>query len=55
MAIKSNKTKEQIYRETFALLTNGYIPDEIFTAFINDEDGEGAMNMQDWCVNNMES
>lgn len=53
MAIKSNKTKEQVYRETFALFTNGHIPDEIFNAFMNDEYGEGASRMQFWCVDNM--
>lgn len=50
---RSEKTKEQIYRDSFSLLTNGYIPDEIFNGYINDEDGEGTSRLQWWCVDNM--
>ena len=51
--MKSNKTKEQIYRISFGLFTNGHIPDEIFNGYMNDEDGEGTSRLQWWCVDNM--
>ncbi len=51
--MRSNKTKEQIYRDAFGLFTNGSIPDEIFNAYMNDTDGEGASRLQWWCVDNM--
>jgi len=50
---RSEKTKEQIYRDSFSLLTNGYIPDKILNDFINDEDGEATFELQCWIVNNM--
>jgi len=53
MAIRSTKTKEQIYRDAFECLTNGKIPDDIFDAYMNDNDGEGTLRLQRWCVDNM--
>jgi hypothetical protein len=51
--MRSTKTKEKIFRESFSLLTNGWIPDEIFNAYMNDKDGDGTIKMQEWCVDNM--
>lgn len=53
MTNRSTKAKEKIYREAFGLMTNGYIPDNIFNGYMNDTDGEGASRIQWWCVNNM--
>ena len=50
---RSNKTKEQIFRDSFQLFTNGRIPDEIFNGYMNDTDGEGASRLQWWIVDNM--
>jgi len=53
MAVRSTKTKEQIYRDAFQCLTNGAIPDDIFEGYMNDTDGEGTSRLQWWCVDNM--
>jgi len=50
---RSKKTKEQIFRETFALFTNNRIPDNLFNNYMNDEDGEATILLQEWVVNNM--
>ncbi len=47
--IIKNLKKEKILRSTFALLTNGYIPDEVFSEYM---DGDFE-KIQCWCVNNM--
>lgn len=51
--IRSNKSKEQILRDAFGLLTNGRIPDDIFNEYIDNVDGDGSWRIQEWCVNNM--
>lgn len=51
--MKSYKTKEQIFRDGFGLFTNGQIPNDIFNAYMTDEDGEATAALQGWIVNNM--
>ena len=51
--MRSTKTKEQIFRDGFGLLTNGQIPNDIFNGYMADEDGEGTFELQCWIVNNM--
>ena len=51
--MRSNKTKEQIYRDSFSLFVNGRIPNKILDDYLNDQDGEGSSNIQCWIVNNM--
>lgn len=51
--MKSTTTKEKIFRDAFGLFTNGYIPYEIFNAYMNDSDGEGSLRMQCWCIGNV--
>lgn len=51
--MKSNKTKEQILRDGFDCFVNGRIPDDIFNAYLNDEDGESTYRLQGWILNNM--
>ncbi len=53
MSNRSKKTKEQIYREAFACMTVGTIPDNIMNGYLNDTDGTGAFKLQRWCVDNM--
>jgi hypothetical protein len=50
---RSEKTKEQIFRESFALFTNGRIPTLTFNAYMYDNDGEGTARLQEWIVNNL--
>lgn len=49
----TNKFKEQIFRDAFALFTNGRIPDDIFNAYMNDETGEATSKLQFWILANM--
>jgi hypothetical protein len=51
--MKSNKTKEQIFRDSLSLFVNEYIPDDILKSYLNDEDGEATMELQGWILNNM--
>lgn len=51
--IRSKKTKEQIFRDGFAMFVNRYIPDYLFNNYITDEDGEGTSKLQEWIINNM--
>jgi hypothetical protein len=51
--MRSRKTKEQIFRDGFGLFINTQIPNDIFNAYMNDEDGEATFELQYWIVNNM--
>jgi hypothetical protein len=51
--MRSTKTKEQIFRDGFRLFTSGQIPNDMFNAYMSDEDGETTFELQSWIVNNM--
>lgn len=51
--MKSIKTKEQIFRECFALFVDSTIPDDIFNAYMNDVDGSASLELQAWLISNM--
>lgn len=51
--LRSNKTKEEIFRDAFHLFTNNEIPDDLFNDYLNDKDGEATFNLQCWVINNM--
>ncbi len=51
--MKSKKTKPQIYRDAFSLFVKSEIPDSIFNGYMNDGDGKGTLNLQEWIVNNL--
>lgn len=50
--MRSNKTKEQIYRYSFSLFTYGSVPDNLLKSWIDNED-DSHIAIQEWCVNNM--
>lgn len=50
--MRSNKTKEQIFQDGFALFVKKPIPTKIFNDYMNDTDGTGAWELQLWIVNN---
>jgi hypothetical protein len=54
--VRSNKTKERIFRDGFSLFVNGHIPDDIFQEYMDDliiKDGRGSFKLQCWIVYNM--
>lgn len=51
--MRSNKTKEEIYLDAFALFVTKPMPNELFINYMNDEDGEATFELQCWIVNNM--
>lgn len=53
--MKSNKTKEQIYKETFDVFTKKEVPLKMLRAYMNDEDGQATSDLQCWIVNNMKT
>jgi len=53
--MRSNKSKEQIYKDSFSLFVNGTIPDKLLKDYLSDQDGESSTNMQQWVVDNMKS
>lgn len=50
---RSEKTKEQIFRDAFNMLTNNEIPDELLNDYFNDKDGEATYQLQCWIGMNM--
>lgn len=50
--MKSNKTKEQVYRDAFYLFVDS-IPEDVLQGYLNDTDGEGTLRLQFWCGENM--
>jgi hypothetical protein len=55
MSTRSNKTKEQILRDGFSLMTNGRIPNDIFKGYMKDKDGQGTSRLQFWVLANMKN
>lgn len=51
--MRSNKTKEKVFRDSFSLFANGYIPNDILNNYLNDEDGESTAILQEWILTNM--
>lgn len=51
--MKSTKTKEQVYRESFNLFTAVPVPEDLLSSYLVDEYGEASLELQSWIVNNL--
>ena len=53
---RSNKTKEEIFRDGFSLFVNKIVPKPLLDGYLKDLetfDGEATSNLQVWIVNNL--
>lgn len=48
--MRSEKSKEQVFRDAFALFVNGHIPDDIFNGYMSDTTGEATLRLQHWIL-----
>ena len=53
--VRSNKTKEEIFRDGFTLFVNKPLPDKLLINYLNDENGLATSSLQMWLVDNMKT